>query len=70
MTDTELIVLQAKQIHALCTEVQQLKQRMSDARLYIVGIGGPLNDNSLKFNAEQQMLFRKINDYLKGGSDE
>ena len=59
-TDTEIIARQARELIELRDEVARLKESASMARMQIIGIGGPLNDNKLGFNKEQLGVFRRI----------
>ncbi len=60
MTDAELIARQAKQIEELRDERDDLKERVQRARLPIICIGGPLNDNKLGYTREQMGPFQRI----------
>ena len=65
LTDAETMARQAKQIMELSDEVESLKNRMSRARLYIICIGGPLNDNKLHYTGDQLVTFSKILEELE-----
>ena len=60
MTDEELIARQAKQIAELTDERDDLRACISKAICHMVCVGGPLNDNKLKFTSEQQKVFQAI----------
>lgn len=64
MTDAELIARQAKQLEELRDEVSDLKDRARKARLHIYCIGGPLNDNKLRYTKPQMVTFARIADEL------
>lgn len=56
MTDTELIARQAKQIEELTDQVKECQEAISKCQSIAYCIGGPLNDNNLKFNPSQQKV--------------
>ena len=60
MTQDELIARQAKLIAELGDELDELKVCIRKAIGHIVCVGGPLNDNKLKFTHEQQRVFQAI----------
>lgn len=64
VTETQLIARQAKQIEELRDEVADLKDRAKKALSHIYCIGGPLNDNKLKYTGEQLRTFANIADEL------
>lgn len=64
MTDQELIYRQAKQIEEMRDALHKIDEQIEGVRYSILGIGGPLNDNRLKFNADQRSLFIKIDSKL------
>lgn len=64
MTESELIARQAKQIEELRDEVTELREGIREARLHMICVGGPLNDNVLGFTKEQRMVFHRIDDAL------
>ena len=64
MTDIEIIGTQAKKIFELVSEIQQYTQSIRNVTALIYGIGGPLNDNKLKFTKEQLVEFSRIVGYL------
>lgn len=66
MTDTELIARQALQIEELSDEVKMLKASIREARLHMICVGGPLNDNMLGFTGEQRAVFHRIDNALRG----
>lgn len=65
MTDAELIARQAKYLEELRDKNRDLKERARKAKLHIVCIGGPLNDNKLQFTREQMGTFQRILDALE-----
>lgn len=60
MDDELIISRQAKEIYALSDRVKELEDRIHDAKLHMICIGGPLNDNKLQFNKEQRQVFHNI----------
>jgi hypothetical protein len=64
MTDAELIARQAKQIAEQEDLIADYEERMRLARGYIYCIGGPLNDNVLRYSGEQKVTFQRIADAL------
>lgn len=64
MVDAELIARQAKRLAELEEEVGSLKHDRDKARLMLVGIGGPLNDNVLEFNAKQREFLHRLESWL------
>ena len=60
MTETELIARQAKQIEELKDSQADLRERMRQIHLIIYCIGGPLNDNKLKYTNSQLVTFAQI----------
>ena len=64
MENSELIARQAKQIEELKDHVLRLKKNKKDALSHIYCIGGPLNDNKLRYSKEQMVTFARIADCL------
>lgn len=64
MTDTELIARQAKQIAEQANLIDEYRNRIKRARQHIYCIGGPLNDNVLRYNREQMLTFHRIAEEL------
>lgn len=60
MQITELVARQAKQLEELKDENKELKERARKARLHIICIGGPLNDNKLGYSKQQMGTFQRI----------
>lgn len=60
MTETELIAKQALEIATQKELISDLVQRLSDIRKMLICVGGPLNDNALKYSKEQALIFFKI----------
>lgn len=60
MSDTEFIAKQAIKIDELESSLFDLQDRIKKAKLHMVCIGGPLNDNKLQFNKEQRKVFHSI----------
>lgn len=65
MTDTELIAAQARRIAALEEERRNCKEAVEQARLHMICIGGPLNDNVLGYSPEQLTTFRRIDTLIR-----
>lgn len=64
MTKNELIVQQAIELGELRRKHKDLKKRVREARVLIVGIGGPLNDNKLAYSKEQLVTFHRNLDQI------
>jgi len=60
MEQTELIARQALRIDALEKELAKYKESAARIRLHLVCVGGPLNDNKLRFSSAQRALLWKI----------
>lgn len=60
MTKDELIVKQQLELEELRAELAELKSSIQRANLIMICIGGPLNDNSLKYTKEQMADFFRI----------
>ncbi len=60
MSDDEVIARQAKKILELTDELAELRKSVSKAICHIVCVGGPLNDNKLKFSGQQLTVFQAI----------
>ena len=60
MTKEELITKQQLQIEYLKQELKDHKMAFKNIRGIIYCIGGPLNDNKLRFSSKQLMIFSKI----------
>lgn len=60
MTKTELIARLAKENAELKDEVADLRERCRNAELVMINIGGPLNDNVLRYSKEQLIPFLRI----------
>lgn len=61
MTKDQVIAAQAKQLYKFRREAKRRKEAMRRARIFMIGIGGPLNDNKLGFTKEQLRVFDQIN---------
>lgn len=66
MTDEEVIRRQAVKIERLEQENGAMKDCIAAARLHLVCVGGPLNDNKLQFTSEQRALLWKVLQALEG----
>jgi hypothetical protein len=64
MTNEEVIARQAKELYELRDQVARLKENASNARMFIYGCGGPLNDNVDGYSREQMVTFQRIADEL------
>jgi len=64
MNDEEIIARQARKIENLERRVADLERAKNEARLHIYGIGGPLNDNKLRYSREQMATFFRISECL------
>ncbi len=60
MTDAEVIAFQAKKILEQEIKLQEHIQAAHDIRMKIYCIGGPLNDNLLKYTNNQLAIFAHI----------
>lgn len=65
MTEAELIAKQALRIAELEESLQDRDERLGRIHLMLVCIGGPLNDNVLRFNPEQRQLLHRIDEEVK-----
>ena len=66
MTKDELIVKQALLIEELKIKCASAERKYNKIHNLIYCIGGPLNDNVLKYNSKQMLDFQKIIDIIKG----
>ena len=64
MNDDEIISHQARTIIELTEQLKDLKERIRQAHLHIICIGGPLNDNKLGYSKEQLVTFHRIEQEL------
>lgn len=64
MTESELIAKQQLEIEELKLEVADYKKARKKVFNIIYGIGGPLNDNKLKYDKYQMTDFFKIKEIL------
>lgn len=64
-TPESIIGTQVIKIEELLEELTLYKKACQRIRLELVGMGGPLNDNVLQFNADQLKVFHRIETYLK-----
>ena len=63
--ETEVIARLAIKIDGLEQRAERMRQSIEGAKLYIICIGGPLNDNKLGYSKEQLVTFQKILDVLE-----
>ena len=62
-----------KENYELKKEIEAMRDAFSDIAKSIVCIGGPLNDNSLKYTPKQLRIFREIRSiamYFMGASND
>lgn len=64
MEEQEVIARQATKIERLEVENAHLKDCIAKARLHMICIGGPLNDNRLQYSREQMVTFFRIKEEL------
>lgn len=64
MTDTEMIAMQAKKIACLEVRASAYKKAFEEIRIKLICIGGPLNDNFLKYTPEQLKVFFQIDEII------
>lgn len=64
-----LIAKQARRIDALETELAMFREARDDIRMWIVGCGGPLNDNLHGYTSKQLLIFSRIMDLLAVDAD-
>jgi hypothetical protein len=67
MRPNDVIVRQAVKIETLEEANERMRQCLAGAKLYIICVGGPLNDNTLRYSSEQLVTFQKILDVLEEG---
>lgn len=60
----QVIVLQARRLLAAEREVKALRKAARQARAVMTCIGGPLNDNRLRYTKEQLQDFHRICEIL------
>ena len=58
------IASQAMKITLLENKISQYRENTKQVLMLIGGIGGPLNDNKLKFSRDQMKLFLKIEEII------
>ncbi len=66
MTDEMVIAAQARKIARLEADVLRTTGILKAVKMQLVRVGGPLNDNQLRYNKDQLVLFFKIQDILDG----
>lgn len=62
----ELIAEQQLKIRQLGLELNSLSSRLREIYSLLICIGGPLNDNKLKFSKEQREIFHDIQNLCSG----
>jgi hypothetical protein len=65
MTKDELIAKQAMELVEYENLVNDLRDSINGARLEIICIGGPLNDNKLQYSKPQLITFSRILEHLE-----
>jgi len=65
MDDTEMIATQAKRIVKMSEDLSDLRSRIRKAKNHIVCVGGPLNDNKLRYSRDQLVTFIRILEELE-----
>lgn len=60
MTDAELISIQAKRIEEQVLTIREYKEAMRRIYKILFSIGGPLNDNFLRYSRDQLVTFTRI----------
>jgi len=66
ITDSELIAKQARRIADLESQLTEQADMISRARQRIICIGGPLNDNLLRYTQAQLREWHSVLDCLEG----
>ena len=66
MTKNETIARLARRVEKQRLKLKAHKAAARKVHSLIYGIGGPLNDNKLKFSGPQMLEFQKIIDALRG----
>jgi len=66
MTKEELIVKQALKIENLEQNLKVHEEKLNNIRSVMVCIGGPLNDNRLKYSPKQLKVFGTILNEVEG----
>lgn len=67
MTEIDVIARQAVKIETIEADNERMRQALQDAKLHIVCVGGPLNDNKLGYSKEQMWTFQRILDAVEDG---
>jgi hypothetical protein len=67
ITESQLIARQAMEIETLKDQVDDYEKRMARIHMEITGIGGPLNDNVLRYTNQQLGPFSRILDAVQYG---
>jgi hypothetical protein len=60
MTKTQVIARQAKRIEEMRVRLKAANEAAVNIHMQLYGIGGPLNDNKLKYTKEQLLIFQQI----------
>ncbi|CAB5187123.1 hypothetical protein UFOVP159_4 [uncultured Caudovirales phage] len=65
--EDRLISDQAKQLWDAKNRIKEMECALTDIQKLLICIGGPLNDNNLKYSNEQLSLFFKIQRIAESG---
>lgn len=66
MTKDEVMARMARDLYRAKQRAKLAEQAISRARQLLFRIGGPLNDNALRYSKEQLTTFHRIDDVLAG----
>ncbi len=64
MENDELVALQARKIAELEKEIAVYRDNARQISILLCKVGGPLNDNILKYSPEQLTIFFKIEELV------
>jgi hypothetical protein len=67
LREVDVIARQAMKIERLEEDNERKRQCLEGAKLYMICIGGPLNDNKLGYSKEQLVTFQKMLDVIEEG---
>lgn len=65
MTEAELIAKQKIEIEELKLSNDAARAALGNIESYLIGIGGPLNDNKHGYNKDQLFIFWRIEELCK-----
>ena len=63
--EDRLIASQAKDIFEKDARIVELEGALRDIELFLICIGGPLNDNVMQYSADQLKIFFRIINTIK-----